>query len=63
MPIVPDVPQCRLASGQPSHSDIVHLGRGVQQQPRRHALVHDNTLPDFHLEPFDAAKTRDLHNG
>jgi len=24
---------------------------------------HDNTLPDFHLEPFDAAKTRDLHNG
>jgi len=27
------------------------------------ALVHDNTLPDSHLEPFDAAKTRDMHDG
>ena len=27
------------------------------------ALVHDNTLPDSHLEPFDAAKTRNLHDG
>ena len=38
LPIVPDAPQCRLASGQPGHPDIVHLGRGVQQQPRRQPL-------------------------
>ena len=84
LPIVPDAPQCRLASR--SGDTLRTLGgiaRVVSLEPgatvpvfnldvagartffvgMKDALVHDNTLPNSHLEPFDAAKTQDLHDG